>query len=383
MIDYRFAFSEFLSKPMARAEPVLLMARHLDQGGTERQLAAMAKALDRRLFSPHVGAFRSGGVRWPELETAGIPLVDFSIPTLSGVRGVFTIASYIRRHGIRLVHAFDTAANAYGVPAAMVGRADVVLSSQRVHRCVFPKLRGWLRATDLLVNGVVVNCEFMRRHLIEDEHVPASRIHLCYNGVDTSVFHAAGRSRPEALSTASLVVGVVSALRPEKDLETLLEGFARLGARQAGVKLVIVGGGYCEPALRARAAALGISQDCLFQPPTSDVAPWLRAIDIFVLPSVTEALSNSLMEAMACGCCVVASRVGGSPELVTDGETGLLFDPGDVSGLVSALDRLTRQPSLRAELASNAGRLMPRKFSLEMAARRLEEIYTMFLSSAR
>jgi len=89
------------------------------------------------------------------------------------------------------------------------------------------------------------------------------------------------------------------------------------------------------------------------------------------------------MEAMACGCCVVASRVGGSPELVTDGETGLLFDPGDVSGLVSALDRLTRQPSLRAQLASNAGRLMPRKFSLEMAARRLEEIYTMFLSSAR
>jgi glycosyltransferase involved in cell wall biosynthesis len=365
---------------MSRPQSVLLMARQLDQGGSERQLAEMAKALDRSLFSPHVGAFRPDGLRWRELESAGIPLIHFPVPSITSVKGAFAIAGYVRRHGIRLVHTFDTPANVYGVPSARMAGAPVVLSSQRAHRDLAPRFRYLLRLTDLLADGIVVNCEFIRRHLMEDEGVPARRIHLCHNGVDVDVFHALGRCRPEALSDASLVVGVVCALRPEKGLTALLEAFALVRARQAGMKLAIVGSGACAEELHARAAALGILQDCVFQPAVSNVAPWLRGIDIFVLPSLTEALSNSLMEAMSCGCCVVASRVGGNPELVADSETGLLFDRGDVSGLALALNRLIDQPSWRAELGCNASRLMRRSFRLDLAARRVEEVYAALLS---
>jgi glycosyltransferase involved in cell wall biosynthesis len=356
------------------------MARQLDQGGSERQLAETAKALDRSRFTPHVGAFRPGGLRWRELNAAGVPLVHFPVPSIASLKGAFAISGYIRRHGIRLVHTFDTPANVYGVPAARMAGAPAVLSSQRAHRDLAPRFRRLMRLTDFLADGIVVNCEFLRRHLIEDERVPAGRIHLCYNGIDVDVFHSERGCRPEALSNASVVAGVVCALRPEKGLDTLLEAFALVRTRQPGMKLAIVGSGPCEEDLRAQAAALGVLQDCVFQPATSNVAPWLRGIDIFVLPSLTEALSNSLMEAMSCGCCVVASRVGGNPELVADGETGLLFGQRDVPGLALALNRLIDQPSWRAELARNASRLIRENFRLDLTARRMEEVYAALLS---
>jgi glycosyltransferase involved in cell wall biosynthesis len=358
------------------------MARLLDQGGSERQLTQIAKTLDRSCFTPHVGAFRSGGLRWHELESASIPLVHFPVPSIASVRGAFAIARYIRRHEIRLVHTFDTPATVYGVPVARMAGAPIVLSSQRVHRGLAPRFRYLMRLTDFLADGIVVNCEFMRRHLIEDERVPEDRIHLCYNGIDVEALCHAPRCRPEALRDASLAIGVVSALRPEKGLATLLEAFARVHARRTGLKLAIVGSGESGPDLRALAESLGISTECVFQPATAQIAAWLRGIDIFVLPSLTEALSNSLMEAMACGCCVVASRVGGNPELVTHRQTGLLFDPRDSAGLASALDLLMDQPALRSELASRGTRLIREKFRLETSARRMERIYSSLLARA-
>src|SRR5205823_11528833 len=112
-----------------------------------------------------------------------------------------------------------------------------------------------------------------------------------------------------------------------------------------------------------------------FEPATPHVAEWLSAIDIFVLPSRSEALSNSLMEAMACGCCPVASNVGGNPELVRAGETGLLFRAGDPEDLASSLRTLIGQPDLRRDLAAHAESLIRANFSTAAAARRMAEIY--------
>jgi glycosyltransferase involved in cell wall biosynthesis len=177
-----------------------------------------------------------------------------------------------------------------------------------------------------------------------------------------------------------LVIGVVCVLRPEKGLDTLLDAFAQVRGLQPGMRLVVVGSGPCLPGLQDRARALGILPDCLFEPATPHVAEWLQAIDIFVLPSLSEALSNSLMEAMACGCAVAASRVGGNPELVKDGETGLLFEPRDAAGLAEALRLLICDSTLRATFAANAARTIQSRFSLPAAARSLGEIYSALLA---
>ena len=141
------------------------------------------------------------------------------------------------------------------------------------------------------------------------------------------------------------------------------------------MRLVVVGSGPEREPLERRLTELGVRGAAHLEPSTADVAPWLRGIDIFVLPSKSEALSNSLMEAMACGCVAVASAVGGNPELVREGETGLLFPAGDAGALARCLLQLARDTELRRRMAAQARRRMETEFTLGAAAKRMEEIY--------
>jgi glycosyltransferase involved in cell wall biosynthesis len=223
---------------------------------------------------------------------------------------------------------------------------------------------------------VVVNSEFLKSHLALDERVPIQKLRLCYNGIDTVVFQRLPAPRQPQLADSSLVIGVVCVLRPEKSLLTLLDAFSRVRQIQGGLKLAVVGSGPVLPDLEQQAKRLGIMEHCVFQPVTQQVVPWFQSIDIFVLPSRSEGLSNALMEAMACGCCAVASRVGGNPELVRDQETGLLFDPGDAGQLAAALAKLIANEPLRNQLAAAGRRHIHDRFSLQASADRMGEIYS-------
>ena len=369
------------------AWPVLLMARELDLGGSERQMTEIAKTLDRSRFEPHVGCFRPEGLRGQELRAAGVPIAHFpvySYASPAALSGAWQLARYIHRHKIRLVLTFDYPLTVFAIPVARLFTSAIVVSSARCHRDLIPRnyLR-LVRMTDGLVDAIVVNCEFLKRHLAEDEHVPPGRIELCHNGIDLEQFNTRATPRPSALPTDALVIGVVCALRPEKGLSTLLQAFAGIRSLGSRLKLAIVGSGPIRDSLEAEARALGIWEDCVFEPATSRVAEWLRAIDIFVLPSLSEALSNSLMEAMACGCCVVASNVGGNPELVRDGETGLLFEPRDAAGLSAALRTLISDQPLRRRLRTAGERMLQERFSMRASAERMGEIFSKLIEHKR
>ena len=358
------------------------MARELGQGGSERQLVEIAKALNRSRFAVHVGCFHPEGFRSAELSGQGIPILHlpvYSLRSLGAIRGALQLAQYLRRWRIRLVHTFDTPMNCFAVPVARLFGAPVVLSSQRASRGLSSRPEQFvLRVTDHLVDAVVVNCEAMRHHMINDESVRPERLRLCYNGLDTECFQRL--ARPPALGGASLVIGVVCALRPEKGLPTLLQAFAKVvsgppSALRSGLRLVVVGSGAMLQTLQALTIELSLQDRCHFEPSTSDVAGWLRAIDIFVLPSLSEALSNALMEAMACGCAVVASEVGGNPELVSDGTTGLLFRAGDAAELADRLERLIVDENLRTRFGAAASESVRQRFSLQASVQRVEDVY--------
>jgi glycosyltransferase involved in cell wall biosynthesis len=374
-IDTRSTGEQFLeAASMSAPIPVLLMARELGLGGSERQLTEVARSLDRSRFSPHVGCMSAGGLRTEALKAAGVPVVTFPVRSFyqpSTVACATELISFIRKAGIRLVHTFDTPMNLFGVPPAWLSRGPVVLSSQRAFRELSSGVqRRLLRVTDHLADGVVVNCEVLRRHLIEDERVSASKIHVCYNGIDLAEFNPGDRQPCD-----SVTIGVVCALRPEKGLSTLIEAFSRIRGQ---AKLVIVGSGPIRDELRWKAEPLG--DRCRFEPATNSVAARLRRMDIFVLPSLSEALSNSLMEAMACGCAVVASRVGGNVELVAEGRTGLLFEKENADQLAAALDRLIADELLRREIGSAAARFIHDGFSLGTSVTRMQSIYDTMLS---
>jgi glycosyltransferase involved in cell wall biosynthesis len=367
--------------------PILLMVRELTLGGSERQLTEIAKALDRSRFEPHVGCFRPIGIRGDELRAAGVSIVAFPVRSFrhpSVLQAARLLRRYVRLHRVQVVHTFDVPATLFGILSASMLDGVATLSSQRASRELTPGLtRRLLRITDRLADGVVVNCKAMQRELTDEEHVPSELVHLCYNGIDAEAFLPPERERPSRASGADVTIGVVCALRPEKDLETLLQAFANVRRVNAAIRLVIVGSGPSLQKLQACAGALHIAGDCTFEPATTRVVEWLRAIDVFVLPSRSEALSNSLMEAMACGCAVVASRIGGNVELVEDGRTGALFETGDVAQLSAILQRLAGDAALRKALGSAATRLVRERFSLPQSAARMAQIYSTVIAASR
>jgi glycosyltransferase involved in cell wall biosynthesis len=358
--------------------PILLMAQRLTQGGSERQLTEIATALDRKLFAPHVAVLRPGGVRLDELRAAGVPTVcvplqSFASPSL--MSAAWRLNRYLRRNGIRLAHSFDVPANIFMVPVARATGVAVVLSSQRAFRSLTPKqYRPLVRFSDRFVDGIVVNCRALERHLVTGENVPASMIRLCYNGINTQFFYRRPPDRPREPGEP-LVVGVVCALRPEKDLPTLVRAFAIARRPNPLMHLVIVGDGEMRDPLERLSEELGVRECCEFVPSTTEVPQWLSRIDIFVLPSVSEALSNSLMEAMACECAPVASNVGGNGELVEHGERGLLFEAGDAEELARHLNTLAADEELRRRFAEASRRFIQETFGLTNSVRRMTDIY--------
>jgi glycosyltransferase involved in cell wall biosynthesis len=362
------------------------MARDLGIGGTQRQLALTAMGLDRALFEPHVACFHDDGFRAGELRSHGVPIVRLpvrSFKSASALEGAWLMGSYLRAHDIRLVHTFDVPLNIFGVPVARFFRTPVVISSQRAYRGLTPGLTTHLlRLTDGLVDGIVVNSQAVERDLIERHGAPRSLIHLWRNAIDCSRFFPGPSFRPPQLEGASLVIGTICELRPEKGVDVLLDAFARIRHVRPGLKLAIVGSGPSAPGLEAHSRRLGLADSCRFIPAVSDVPEWLRSIDVFVLPSRSESFSNSLMEAMACGCCVVASSAGGNPELVTDGVTGMLFPSGDVLALARLLESLiVDDPRLRTGLSEAATAHVRRSFSTGESIAGISGLYTALLDA--
>jgi L-malate glycosyltransferase len=355
----------------ARPIPILLMAHSLGHGGGERQLALTALNIDRNRFEPHV-ACCEGGFWVDRLRDAGVRFFFMgprSLVSPSALREARRLRAYIREHGIRIVQTFDYSMNVLGVPAARSVRGVIVISNLRCHASLIPRRYRLLNLMAIRISAaVVVNSEALRRHLHDDYSIRLRKIFTCYNGIDTAVFHPGARTEWK-----SLVVGTVCVLRPEKNLALLLEAFRAVARDFNGIRLVIAGSGPEEPALRALARTLKIR--CMFHPSTPDVADVLRRIDVFVLPSLSEGLSNALMEAMACGCCVIASEVGGNPELVSDGATGLLFPSRNREALIARLSEVLGDPQRRHSLAAAAADRIRKEFSLARAVENMQEIY--------
>jgi glycosyltransferase involved in cell wall biosynthesis len=365
------------TKP-AEPIPILLTVRELHHGGIERDLTKIALTIDRSRFEPHIASYQAEGMRFEEINRAGIPFLHVpfsSLKSLTTLSAAMRVRRYIRENGIRLVHAYDSSA-VFIVPIARALRVPAVLSSTLGNRDLRDKrTRRLLRWTDTIVDTVVVNCEAMRRHMIDDEHVPSERIELCYNGVDTAEFYRAAARKPAPFADDSFVIGAVCVLRPEKALNLLQEAFALIRNLKPRMKLLIVGSGPELSRLEANGRRLGLQDDCVFVPATPSVPQYLHGIDIFVSCSYYEAFSNAILEAMACGCCVVGSRVGGTPELIGKDERGLLFRPGDAGDLAEKLTTLIGNEKLRRKLGTHAADFAKETLNITIAVKRMMEIY--------
>jgi sugar transferase (PEP-CTERM/EpsH1 system associated) len=268
------------------------------------------------------------------------------------VRAFIRFVRLLRRLRPTVVHTrnwagFDgiVAARLAGVPAIAHGEHGRDIGdpegSNRRRNTLRRMLAPW-------VNRFTTVSEDLRRWLIEDVSVNPAKIQRIYNGVDTS--HYAPGDRAEIRTALGVrvdapVVGTVGRLDPVKDQAGLLEAFARLRTNDS--VLLVVGDGPCRADLHSRAATLGIGDRVRFLGARKDVAHVLRAMDVFVLPSIAEGISNTILEAMATGLPVVATRVGGNPELVSPTVTGELVPRQRPGALADAIDGYLENPARR------------------------------------
>jgi glycosyltransferase involved in cell wall biosynthesis len=373
--------------------PVLTFLTNFLIGGTERQVVNLVQNHDRDRFDVHLACFHRRGPLLDEIDTERLRLTDYPIRSLPSPRTLWQqgrLARYVHRCGIRLVHSFGFYANVFAVSAARLGGAAVVVASIRdTGDHLGPLQRALQKLVCRGADHVLVNAIAVKQVLVRQGYNP-SRISVIPNGIDTSRFR--GRSATTGLrrelgvpERARLVVAVCR-LNKLKGIEYFLDAAALLLRRFPDVRYMIVGDSISQAyrdELQARATALGLGECARFTGFRSDVPALLSEASVSVLPSLSEGLSNVVLETMAAGVPVVATSVGGTPEMVEEGVTGLLVAPRDAVALAEAIGSLLADPE-RAGAVGTAGReWVAQRFSLEAMVRGTEALYERLLRQAR
>lgn len=239
-----------------------------------------------------------------------------------------------------------------------------------------------------LIDRYITVSKNLEHYLIERVRIAPARITQVYNGVDTTRFmprqDGPRGALPEGFAHgAATIIGTAGRMQPVKDQATLLRAFARVVQVHPSTRLVMIGSGPLLAELRALAAALGVGDQVWFPGALDDVAAVLRSMDVFVLPSLSEGISNTLLEAMASGLPVLATGVGGNLELVQHGHTGRLFQPGDFSTLSRLLGDYIAQPRLRLDDGAAARRMVVDHFSLSAMVANYQSVYEQLCGASR
>ena len=354
---------------------VLHVVYSLEIGGMERLVHDLALA--RGCEETSVACLASVGPFGEALRSRGIQV------ELIGTRGgfiptVWRLRTLSRRLRADMLHCHNLCSFLNGSIAARVaGNVAVVVTK---HGASIPGKGLGSRANRLLIRRadvVAVSREVMG--VVKAWAPDSESVHYIANGVSTEPYDnlptkAEARAKLN-LPQSSFVVGMVARVARGKGHRLLLEVFARLQSKIPSALLLIIGDGVELPAVKARIRNLGLKNSALAMGQRQDVPTILASLDVFCLPSLTEGMPMTVLEAMATGLPVVATKVGGIPELVEEGHTGLMVPPGASGQLEAALLALANNPARALEMGRNGRERLVKKFSLEFTLSAYEELY--------
>jgi glycosyltransferase involved in cell wall biosynthesis len=374
-------FPEASGKPNTpMGNGIFLMTDSLETGGSERQFSALARSLDREMFRVHLGCLRRKG---PFLDSLG-DITEFnlggSLYGAASLKARWRLARYLKTHAIGVAQAFDFYTNFVLIPAARWGRVPVIGSQRQLGDLLTPRQER-AQATVLRWCDVVVCNSRAAADRLKVLGLRESQLAVIGNGLPPAAF----ADTPPALSRSREVlrVGMIARMNTHaKNHHLFLRAAARLRDRFPGLQFVLVGDGPLRQELEGQAQDLELASKVLFLGDRRDVPAVLASLDISVLPSASESLSNVILESMAAGVPVVANRVGGNSELVTQ-DRGILVPPNDEEALAFAIERLLRDAPLRSVLGRNANAFARENFTLEKMRKRHEALYHDLLKKKR
>ncbi len=360
------------------------MVHGLGIGGTERVVCDLVRAFNDDEFKTSVCCLDELGAFGEDLISEG-----YDVLVLNRRPGVdLDLARRLRQtyteQNADIIHSHQYTPYFYSALASLFsGRKPVIFTEHgrhypdrlRLRRAFFNQL---LRPTTFAYTGV---SEFTRQSLIRYERMPAGRIRTIYNGVrPNGNGPASGKEQARSslgLSESDLLILSIGRMDPVKDFGTMIRAFADISVSFPHASLWIAGGGdetYCRNLaglidnlkLREKATLLGNRRD------TREL---LSACDLFVLPSITEAASMTLLEAMSAGKAVIATNTGGNPEIVAHEETGLLVDAGAPVGMADAMKRLLADADLRLKMGKAGYRRLEENFAMGTILQQYKELY--------
>lgn len=349
-------------------------------GGAQEHVFNLVTRIDRERYDVSVCSLSPGSaVR--KLERAGVPVCVIDIP--DDEAAIEAVAAHLGAIRADVVHNHMYRAEIVGTQAAWrvadagLARPHVVgtVHSSRIRSDEDRALVR--RLTPRMDHLIGVSTSIV--HKIADEGRVGAPVSLIYNGVDLERYdhqEPCCTLREEyGLPAEGPIVGVVARLEAEKGHPTLLDAWPHVLAEFPDATLLVVGEGSRREALEAQVGALGIAGSVVFTGRRDDVPAVTAALDVAVLPSYREAQGLTILEAMALSRPVVASNVGGIPEMIEDGKTGLLVPPHDPETLAGAIARLLRDHPLADTLARAGHDLVHERFCVELMARAVETIY--------
>jgi len=353
---------------------ILIVTDELEMGGTQTQILRLLSRLDRQRFESTVVFFRNRSVVADQLEAAGVRVLHIAKRRRIDLGFLRRFSRVLKDGGFHVVHAFSFTGELWTLLARLLARDRAgFISSVRGVYVWYRPWHWWIKRRVSRTSAVIVaNSVAGADYAAAQMGLPRDCFEVVPNGVDEPPKPTAATAEQASVDFNVLFVG---RLVPVKNIPCLLRACAQLRRRGLQLRVRIVGDGPAREELRALAAELDLAERVAFLGELEVLDPeWSRA-DCVVLPSHMEGLSNVLMEAMVAGRAVVASRVGGNQELVVHGQTGLLFEPGDVHSLAEQIKALIDDPALRARLGDNAARSMVRHFGCDRMVKRYTEIY--------
>jgi glycosyltransferase involved in cell wall biosynthesis len=367
--------SESASPPV-----VFLMTNTLETGGSERQFVTLANALDRNKFPVNLGCLKRIGPFVNEVSD----LSEFSPGgSLFGSRSWqarVALARFLRKNNVAVAHSFDFYSNLMLIPAARFAGVPVVLGSHRQLGDLLTRRQFRIQnAAFRLCDRVVCN-SLAAAGRLQSERLNQQKLIVIGNGLPAELFAKAVPVLPR--DPEVVTIGMISRINHrEKKHEMLIRVAAKLVPQFPRLRFVFAGDGALRAGLEEMVGQLGLSSNFIFLGDRRDVPAVLASLDISVLPSSSESLSNVILESMAAGVPAVAADVGGNPELVQNGKNGFLFPEGNEDRFAAALQTLITQPELRKQFGTRARELAVSQYSISRIRDQYQELYTSQLAA--
>jgi glycosyltransferase involved in cell wall biosynthesis len=369
--------------PFAPRRPVRVcfLIDELTNAGTETQLLALIRGLDPRRVQPYLCLLRGQSELSRALEPDQCPVARLQVGSLRNPATLikaWRFAWFLRRENIDILQVYFPDSTYFGVPLAWLARVPrIVRTRNNLGYWMTPWHRGLGRMCNRLTDALVANCDAARETVMNDEGMESERVVVLENGVDLSRFRSSEPRDP----TLSRRVGVVANLRPVKGLDTFVRAASILKSAHPNLTFHIAGEGPLRPNLESMARERALGDRIVWEGSVTDIPRFLAGLDVTVLPSRSEGMSNALLEYMAAGKAIVATSVGGNSQLIENGIHGLLVPPDDPDALSAAVGHLLNDSDFANRLGQAARWRVEERFSREAMLRRFESFYVSLIGA--